>query len=58
MQYRGRCEGGHDTDHKVSVANIHKDVAMFKEFTEIAGLPKVQELENRYGPPEDQRAGL
>jgi hypothetical protein len=29
-----------------------------KEFTDIAGLPEVQALENRYGLPEDQRAGL
>ncbi len=43
---------------KGSVADIRKDVATFQEFTEIAGLPEVQELENRYGLPEDQRAGL
>jgi 2-methylisocitrate lyase-like PEP mutase family enzyme len=43
---------------KGSVADIRKEVATFKEFTEIAGLPEVQELENRYGLPEDQRAGL
>ncbi len=58
MQYRGHCEGEIDTDHKGSVADIRKDVATFKEFTEIAGLPAVQELENRYGLPEDQRAEL
>jgi hypothetical protein len=33
-------------------------VATFKQFTEIAGLPEIQELEERYGVPEDQRAGL
>jgi 2-methylisocitrate lyase-like PEP mutase family enzyme len=30
---------------KGSVADIRKEVATFKEFTEIAGLPEVQELE-------------
>ena len=43
---------------KGSVADIRKDVASFKEFTDIAGLPEVQALEDRYGLPEDQRAGL
>ena len=43
---------------KGSVADIRKDVATFKEFTDIAGLPEVQALEDRYGLPEDQRAGL
>jgi 2-methylisocitrate lyase-like PEP mutase family enzyme len=43
---------------KGSVADIRGEVATFKEFTEIAGLPEVQELEARYGLPEDQRAGL
>jgi 2-methylisocitrate lyase-like PEP mutase family enzyme len=43
---------------KGSVAAIRGEVATFKEFTEIAGLPEVQELENRYGLPEDQRASL
>lgn len=43
---------------KGSVADIRAEVATFKEFTDIAGLPEVQELENRYGLPEDQRAGL
>ena len=33
-------------------------VANFKQFTDIAGLPEIQELENLYGLPEDQRAGL
>jgi 2-methylisocitrate lyase-like PEP mutase family enzyme len=43
---------------KGSVAAIRSEVATFKEFTDIAGLPEVQELENRYGLPEDQRASL
>lgn len=33
-------------------------MATFKEFTEIAGLPEVQQLEARYGVPEDERASL
>jgi 2-methylisocitrate lyase-like PEP mutase family enzyme len=40
------------------IGGIRHEVATFKELTEIAGLPEVQELENRYGLPEDQRAGL
>src|SRR4051812_36597699 len=43
---------------KGSIADIRKKVATFKEFTEIAGLPEIQKLEERYGVPEDQRAGL
>ena len=43
---------------KGSIADIRGKVADFKEFTEIAGLPEIQELEARYGVPEDQRAGL
>ena len=43
---------------KGSVADIRGEVATFKEFTEIAGLPEVQALEARYGLPEEQRAGL
>ena len=41
-----------------SIAHLRDKVANFKQFTDIAGLPEVQELENRYGLPEDQRAGL
>ena len=41
-----------------SIVDIRMEVATFKEFTDIAGLPDVQELENRYGLPEDQRASL
>jgi len=43
---------------KGSVADIRGEVASFREFTDIAGLPAVQALEERYGLPEDQRAGL
>lgn len=43
---------------KGGVGDIRAEVATFKEFTDIAGLPEVQELEERYGLPEDQRAGL
>jgi 2-methylisocitrate lyase-like PEP mutase family enzyme len=43
---------------KGSVAQIRDTVATFKEFTDIAGLAQVQELEDRYGLPEDQRAAL
>ena len=41
-----------------SIAHMRDKVANFKQFTDIAGLPEVQALENRYGLPEDQRAGL
>jgi 2-methylisocitrate lyase-like PEP mutase family enzyme len=41
-----------------SIAHMRDKVATFKQFTEIAGLPEIQELEERYGVPEDQRAGL
>ena len=43
---------------KGSIADARARVATFKEFTEIAGLPEVQQLEERYGVPEDQRASL
>ena len=43
---------------KGSVADIRAEVATFKQLTDIAGLPEVQALEERYGIPEDQRAGL
>jgi len=43
---------------KGSIADIRGKVADFKEFTDIAGLPEIQQLEARYGVPEDQRAGL
>ncbi len=41
-----------------SIAHLRDKVATFKQFTDIAGLPEVQELEARYGVPEDQRASL
>ncbi len=41
-----------------SIAHMRDKVATFKQFTEVAGLPEIQELEKRYGVPDDQRAGL
>ena len=41
-----------------TIANLRDKVATFKQFTDIAGLPEIQKLEERYGVPEDQRAGL
>jgi 2-methylisocitrate lyase-like PEP mutase family enzyme len=41
-----------------SIAGLRGKVTTFREFTEIAGLPEVQALEERYGIPEDQRASL
>jgi 2-methylisocitrate lyase-like PEP mutase family enzyme len=41
-----------------SIAHMRDKVATFKQFTEIAGLPEIMELEERYGVPEDQRASL
>ncbi len=43
---------------KGSIRDIRAEVASFKELTDVAGLPEVQVLEERYGLPEDQRAGL
>jgi 2-methylisocitrate lyase-like PEP mutase family enzyme len=43
---------------KGSIAGIRGRVADFKQFTEVAGLPEVQKLEERYGVPEDSRAAL
>src|SRR6266545_860556 len=43
---------------KGSIAHVRDKVATFKQFTEIAGLPEIQKLEERYGVPEDQRASL
>ena len=40
------------------IAGLRGKAANFKEFTEIAGLPEIQQLEEKYGLPEDQRAGL
>jgi len=39
-------------------ALLRDKVATFKEFTDIAGLPEIQRLEERYGVPDDQRASL
>lgn len=41
-----------------SIAGLRDKVATFKQFTEIAGLPEIQKLEEKYGLPEAQRAGL
>ena len=41
-----------------TIAHLRDKVATFKQFTDIAGLPEIQKLEERYGVPEDQRAGL
>ena len=43
---------------KGSIAHVREKVATFKQFTEIAGLPEIQKLEEQYGVPEDQRASL
>jgi hypothetical protein len=40
------------------ISEMRSRAATFKEFTEIAGLPEIQQLEERYGVPEDQRASL
>lgn len=41
-----------------SIAHMRDKVATFKQFTDIAGLPEIQQLEERYGVPENQRASL
>ena len=41
-----------------SIAHMRSKVADFKLFTDIAGLPEIQELEKLYGLPEGQRAAL
>lgn len=43
---------------KGGIGGVRDKVTTFKEFTEIAGLPEIQKLEERYGVPEDQRASL
>ena len=40
------------------ISEMRERAATFKEFTDIAGLPEIQQLEERYGLPEDQRASL
>ena len=44
-------------DHYVPTVGRER-AATFKEFTEIAGLPEIMKLEEKYGVPEDQRASL
>jgi 2,3-dimethylmalate lyase len=41
-----------------SIARVRSQVATFKQFTEVAGLPEIQALEARYGVPEEGRASL
>lgn len=48
----------HELKKTGSIAHMRDKVANFKQFTEIAGLPEIQQLEEKYGLPEDQRAGL
>ena len=43
---------------KGSIADVRGKVADFRQFTEIAGLPEIQRLEEQYGVPEEQRTGL
>ena len=40
------------------IGHLRGEMANFAEFTEIAGIAEVQELENRYGVPEEQRTRL
>lgn len=40
------------------IAHMRDKVATFKQFTDIAGLPEIQRLEERYGVPDDARASL
>ena len=41
-----------------SVGHLRPHIADFRQFTDIAGLPQVQQLEERYGVPEEQRTTL
>jgi 2-methylisocitrate lyase-like PEP mutase family enzyme len=41
-----------------SIAHTRDKVATFKQFTDIAGLPEIQKLEERYGTPEERRVSL
>ena len=41
-----------------TVAHLRDKVASFKQFTDIAGLPEIQKLEERYDVPKRMRAGL
>jgi hypothetical protein len=44
--------------HAGGVAHLRDKMATFKQFTDIAGLPEIQQLEERYGVPDDQRTSL
>jgi 2,3-dimethylmalate lyase len=41
-----------------TVGPLRPHIADFRQFTDIAGLPQVQQLEERYGVPEEQRTSL
>lgn len=41
-----------------SVGHLRAHIADFRRFTDIAGLPAVQQLEERYGVPDEQRTTL
>jgi 2-methylisocitrate lyase-like PEP mutase family enzyme len=41
-----------------TVGHIRPHIADFRQFTDIAGLPQVQQLEQRYGVPDEQRTTL
>lgn len=41
-----------------TVGHLRAHIADFRQFTDIAGLPAVQQLEERYGVPEEQRTAL
>jgi 2-methylisocitrate lyase-like PEP mutase family enzyme len=40
------------------IAHLRDKVATFKQFTDIAGLPEIQQLEERYGVPDGERTRL
>ena len=48
----------HELRSKGTIADVRGKVATFKEFTDIAGLPEIQALEERYGLGAEQRAVL
>jgi len=41
-----------------AIAHPRSQMATFRYVNEIAGLPEIQALENRYGVPEEQRTRL
>jgi len=41
-----------------TIAHLRGQMATFKYLNEIVGLPEIQELENRYGVPEEERTTL